>query len=87
MTTQITDMVPILEILTNGKSLGVRHLNNFDFDPALLAGMCTLLFEVIVNCMPENKQVEFEQLSYSMLQKMLDERAEYIFKEKYQPEE
>lgn len=64
--------------------VGSRVVNDFDLEPTMLAGILINVYDMLVDKMPEQKQVPFEENVKKIFLSGLEERFNYTGKEKYE---
>lgn len=63
-----------------GCDVAVKQKNAFDFDPFLVAGLLTSIFDFCIDLAPESIQNDFEKVTLKLFKEMLKNRYGHITK-------
>lgn len=70
--------VPILSIGIKGGYITCQRANQFGFDEFILASILGVVLDCLIDNVPENKQIEFENTTLELFKQVVEKRHNYI---------
>ena len=67
----MSDFKVLLELAEKDGKIYSKTINEFTVNPMIASGMCYVIFNTLIDCIPEDKQIDFENLFMANLEEMM----------------
>lgn len=74
----MSDFKVLLELAEKDGKIYSKTINQFVVNPMIASGMCYVIFNTLIDCIPEDKQIDFQNLFMANLQEMMKIGHEYM---------
>lgn len=74
----MNDFKILLELAEKDGKIYSKTINEFVVNPTIASGMCYTIFNTLIDCIPEDKQIDFQNLFMANLQEMVKMGHEYM---------
>jgi hypothetical protein len=71
MENKMSDFKVLLELAEKDGKIYSKTINKFTVNPMIASGMCYVIFNTLIDCIPEDKQIDFENLFMANLEEMM----------------
>lgn len=68
----------LLELAEKDGKIYSKTINEFMVNPMIASSMCYVVFNTLIDCVPEDKQIDFQNLFMANLQEMMKVGHEYM---------
>jgi hypothetical protein len=71
-------MNTLIELAEKDGKICSKVMNQFTVNPLVASSMCYVVYNTLVDCIPEDKQIEFQELFLELLNEMMNSGHHYM---------
>jgi hypothetical protein len=71
MENKMSDFKVLLELAEKDGKIYSKTINEFTVNPMIASSMCYVIFNTMIDCIPEDKQIDFQNLFMANLEEMM----------------
>lgn len=75
---EMSDFKVLLELAEKDGKIYSKTINGFMVNPLIASSMCYVMFNTLIDCVPEDKQIDFQNLFMANLQELMKMGHNYM---------